>query len=854
MAEEEFGDLQAARRELAAVDRHRRRRERIGLALDTLGQDLRHAVRTLRRSPAFTVTALATLVIGIGGAVTIFAVVNGVLLSPLPYPDPGRLVGAWHDFPPIGMRHGSQAAITFWTYQAQARTITGIGIYTVGAANVAVRGRPEAPARLPSAPASASLFPVLGVSPILGRYYTEEEDRPGAAPVMLISEGLWRTTLGGDPGVVGRTLDVDGVSRQIVGVMPRSFRFPSASTELWFPLALDRGNPPGTAFSYNGVARLKPGVTPEEAQRDFAQVLPRVQDLYPAFVSGITTRQMLEQVQPRPVITPLHDDVTGGIAGTLWMMAAAATLLLLVACFNVANLTLVRFEARQRENAVRAALGAGTARLVRANVAESVALASLAATLGVSLAWAVVRALVAKGPADIPRLAELAVDWRTVLFALATGALAALAAGLVPALRTGRSGFALREGARGATAGRGQHRLRSALVAAQLALGLVVLGGSGLLLRTFQRLNAVRPGFAPEQVTTLWLSLPRARYQGDTAVVRFYQALVDSVAALPGVRAVGVTSRLPLVTRGMNENPLYPEGVPYEGKLPPLEIFGTVGGDYFRAMRIPLLAGRSFERMDTQREGDAIVSSRTAEVFWHDPTGRTVLGKRFRALPTGRWYTVVGVVGDAVDTALAAGPSSFVYFPEIVQEPSPTHLLARTMAVVVRTADPAAIAGQVQRIVRDLDPALPVFDVQPMTAVLRGATARLAFVILVLGGATLVTVLLGAIGLYGVMAYIVSLRRRELGIRIALGATPRGVAAATVRQGLALAGAGLVVGFLLFALAARLMRGLLFGVAADDPVTLAGATLVLLTLAALASWVPASRASRIDPAEALRAE
>jgi predicted permease len=372
-------------------------------------------------------------------------------------------------------------------------------------------------------------------------------------------------------------------------------------------------------------------------------------------------------------------------------------------------------------------------------------------------------------------------------------------------------------------------------------------------------LNAVHPGFDAENVSTFWISLPAARSRSQAAVVGFYSRLSERVAALPGVRVVGLTSRLPLEPHGLNQNPLYPEDDPsYATKLPPLELFTATNGDYFRAMRIPILAGRTFDRMEAQREGDAIVSRSTAELFWKDATGAAALGKRFRALPTSRWYTVIGVVGDTHDTSLAAPPDRAVYLPETTEEGAGFGQAKRTMALVVRTDGKgpghAPIGAAVRQAVRELDPTLPLFDVRPMREVLGAATAQLSFLILVVGGAAAVTLFLSAVGLYGVLAYVVTLRRRELGIRMVLGATPRAVAAAMTRYGIALTGMGIALGLTVFALIARFLRTLLFGVAAGDPWTLGGATLLLLAIATLASWIPARRASRVDPAEALRAE
>ncbi|HEV8197755.1 MAG TPA: FtsX-like permease family protein, partial [Gemmatimonadales bacterium] len=551
--------------------------------------------------------------------------------------------------------------------------------------------------------------------------------------------------------------------------------------------------------------------------------------------------------------------VTGAIARTLWMVAAAAGLVLLVACANVANLILVRADQRQREIAVREALGAGRARVLAVFLGESLLLAGAAAVGGLGLAWLAVRTLATAGPADIPRLAEVGIGPATLLFVLGVALLVAVICTVIPALRLGRApqlSVALRQGGRSGTASRSQHRLRGAMVAFQVALALVVLAGSGLLLRTFQRLHGVEPGFTADRVATFWMSLPQARYADDASVVRFYSELLRRAGEVPGVRNAGLTSRLPLLDHGMNSNPFYTEeDAEAATRIPPLQIFTTVDGNYFQVMGIPLLAGRTFDRLESQREYEAIVSQRTAEQFWKDPTGRAALGKRFRDLPGGAWYTVIGVVGNTRDTALAAPPSQTVYFPEIASKDTMYGLLQRTMALVLKTqGDPTTITRQVQQVVRGLDPTLPTFDVRPMEGVLRASTARLSFTISILGAAAAVTLLLGAIGLYGVLTYLVTLRTRELGVRIALGAAPSSVARMITRQGLVLTGAGIGGGLVLFLLLARFLKSFLFGVSTVDPLTLGAAALALIGISALASWIPARRAARVDPAGALRAE
>jgi predicted permease len=817
---------------------------------------LRHAARSLRRTPVFSITASLTLVIGIAAMAAIFTIVNGVLLKPLPYGQPEQLVGAWHDLPPVNISRANQTSATYLTYRKLAKTITDIGVYSEGSMNVAdPRGGVE-PQRITTAFVSAGVIPTLQVRPLLGRSFREEEDTPKAAKVVLISERMWRSRFGGDAAAVGRSLMVNGESREIIGVMPASFRFPVATTQMWVPLALDPAATFPGGFSYTAIARLKPGVTIDAAQREFASLLPRVAELFPMMAPGITWTMLMQQAKPNPVITPMRADVIGDVAGTLWMIAAAAGLVLLVACFNVANLMLVRADGRQRELAVREALGAGRARVLGHFLAESVLLAGTAAVLGLGLAWISVRMLVAYGPASIPRLAEVGVDATTVAFTLVVAALVAVACSVMPALRIGRVllANALREGGRSGTAGRAQHRVRGALVAGQIAVALMVLAASGLLLRSHQRLVTVKPGFDPTGVATLWLSPSGEKYRGDSAAVRFYAQLVQRVAAVPRVRAVGISSRIPLLENGRNQNPFYAEGdVASAEKIPPLQLFTTVDAGYFAAMGVPLVAGRVFQAMETQPQHEAVISERTAEQFWGTPAN--AVGKRFRPIPAAPWYTVIGVVASVRDTGLAAAPTPAVYFPQAFPSDTAMTEVRGTMALVVRTdGDAASILPAVQRAVRDLDPTLPTFEARTMESVVERSVARLSFVMIILGAAAVVTLLLGAIGLYGVMAYLVTLRTRELGVRIALGAAPANVASMMTRQGMVLTAIGVVGGLALFAVLSRFLRSFLFDIAPLDPLSLAAATVLLGIIATLASWIPARRAARVDPAVSLRAD
>jgi predicted permease len=642
--------------------------------------------------------------------------------------------------------------------------------------------------------------------------------------------------------------------------MPASFRFPSAATQLWVPRHLDPNDPYPGGFNHNAIARLKPGVSPEMAQRDFAAVLPRVVEVSPMVAPGVAMTMLLDQGKPVPKLIPLRDDIVGDISKTLWMVAATTVLVLLVTCANVANLLLVRADGRHRELSVRAALGAGRRRVLAHFFTESALLAAVSAVLGLGAAGIGIHLLVAAGPSEIPRLGEVQLDLSVVAFTAIVAAIVAVACSAIPAIRFMRSDAlsGLRDGGRSGTAGSRRQRARGVLVAGQMALALVVLATSGLLLRSFQRLRAVHPGFNPDGVATLWLALPGIRYNGDSAIVRFYARLTERAAQLPGVKSVGLTSRLPLEMHGMNQNPIWVEGdASATTKIPPLGLYSTIDGGYFHAMGIPLIAGRTFDPIERQREGEAIIGQETAKTYFHDSTGKSALGRRFRTLPSGPWHTIVGVVGPVRDTSLSSPPTRTVFFPESVNRDTVDNQVTPTMAIVARTAgdgDVASVTRALQALIHEMDPTLPTFDVRSMRRTLDGSIARLTFTMTILGVAAAVTLVLGVIGLYGVIAYVVTLRTRELGVRIALGAQPRSVEAMVTRQGLMLSGVGIVVGLALVLIAARFVRSFLYEIAPADPIALGTSTGILLVCALAASWIPARRAARVNPTEALRAD
>ena len=825
----------------------------------SLLHDASHAWRALRRAPGFSLSVVVTLTVGLGAATATFAVVNGVLIRPLPYGNPDRLVSASFDIPSLSFSHAGQTPATYRAFKQFAHTIDDIALYRDGTQNVTDPAGLADPERMSVGWMTANAIPLLDVAPILGRSFGADEDAPKGPAAVIISEGLWRSRFGANRNVIGTTLMISGRPTRVIGVMPAAFRFPSASTQLWLPLQLDPNALYPGGFNYDAVARLRPGVSIDAARREFAAVLPRAPELSPNMAPGVSLRTVLDQAKPIPRLVPMRDDVVGDVARSLWMVAATAGLLFLVTCANVASLLLVRADGRQHELSLRAVLGASRSRVLAHFFTESALLAAVSMLAGLGVASVGVHALVSAGPSQLPRLAEVRVDAAAVAFAAVAGLLAALACGAIPAVRFLRADPAagLREGGgRWGTASDHRQRARATLVAAQVAFALVVLAVSALLLRSVERLRAVRPGFDANGVATLWLSLPAERYATDTAVVQFYARLMRQVSALPGVTAAGLASHIPLTSHGTDVDPVFVEGAEtIDQKIPPLELYVTADSGYFRAMGIPIVAGRGFAPFERQRPDEALISRETARVLFHDSTGRAAVGKRFRELPGGAWRTVVGVVGDVRDTSLAVPPMRMVYYPEAANGDTVDDQLARTVALVARTTgDVAATTRAMQRLVHDADATLPTFDVRSMQDAVAGSIARLTFTMIVLSVAAAATLLLSVVGLYGVIAYIVTLRTRELGVRIALGAEPRDVAMMVTRQGVALCATGMVAGLALVAVAGRFVRAFLFEVAPSDPLALGAAAALLTTCALLASWIPARRAARVNPVEALRAE
>ena len=813
---------------------------RRGGGMEALLQDAKYAVRSLANAPVFAVVAVLTLALGIGANTAIFSVVNAVLLRPLPYADPDRLVrvqGGW------GESYGD------WLSQPEivdlegVEAVAAVGAWTGVSANLTGDGEPE---RVQAVQIMPEALRLLGAEPLLGRSFTEEEGTPGAADgVALVSEGLFHRRFGGDPGVVGRTIQVNGSSRVVVGVLPADFRlltdFQGEATDLFVPMPLDRdsllsrGN-----HSYHTVARLRDGVTLEQARQQLE-----------ALGARLTAEGFYAAERPfsfRPV--PVREDVFGAVRPALLVLLGAVGFVLLIACANVANLLLARGEERQKEMAVRVAMGADRLRIVRQLLTESLLLAVLGGVAGVGLALVGTRALLALDPASLPRVQAVGVDGPVLVFTLLVALGTGLVFGAAPAVQALRheAQASLKEGGRGATAGRARQRFRRFLAVGELALAVVLVIGAGLMVRTFQALRAIEPGFEPAGVLSMRLSLPSSSYPTDADVVGFYDRLAREAAEVPGARSAGVVRMLPLAgTIGDWSIDLegYEEG-PGEN---PHGDWQSAGPGYFETMGLRLVEGRLFDATDDADAPPVVVVNRTmADTYWPDGA----VGKRFRTGSQRPWTTVVGVVEDVRHNALVEEPREEMIHPH-AQYPVALGFAPQTMTLVVKAeGDPAALAGPVREVIRRMDPSLPVSDVRAVEDVVADAVAGQRFTMTLLGVFGAVALALAVIGIYGVLSYAVSRRMHEMGIRQALGAERGAVVRLVVGDGMRLAAGGLALGLALAAGLTRVMASLLYGVEAVDPLTFAAVPALLLAAAFLATWLPARRASGVPPSEALR--
>jgi predicted permease len=822
----------------------------------SLRRDLRYAIRSLLAAPGFALAALASIAIGIGANTTIFSVAAALLLEPLPYGDPARLVILWNRSPGLGITEDWFSTAQYFDIRNGHRGFEQLAIAIGGNFNLTGDGEPE---RVGVIRVSSNLLPMLGARAEAGRLFGPEHDRPGTSGAAVLSHGTWMRRYGGSPSAIGRVLTLNGQPCEIIGVLPAAFSIPrevlptlgGAETSeilLPLPLAADAARIRNRE-DYNLIGRLRPDVTLAQAQQEMDGITARLREQHPEIYppnGGLTFS-----------IVPLQDQVVGGARRSVLVLSAAVGLVLLIACANVANLLLSRALARQREIAVRSALGARPSQIVRQLLTESVALGLAGGGCGLWLAWWSLAGIRALGAASVPRLQEIAIDGRVLLFTVAVSVCSGIAFGLAPALRLGRYDLtsALKDAARGGAAsgavwGKGRH-LRRLFVVVQLALSVMLLIGAGLLVRSFARLQGVQPGFDPSQVLTFELALSGRQYADAEVALQTYRRLWERLGAVPGVVSAGGISSPPL-SGAMAWGPITVEDHPPAPGEPFVNVdIRSVGGEYFEAMRIPLLRGRLFTAADTRSSPRVIlVDERMANQLWpnQDPIGRRVRTGGMDASADAPWMTVVGVVGRVKQDRLDSDPRMAMYWAH-------AQVATRTMTIALRAAtDAQAMAADVRAAVRDIDPDLPVYKVRTMDDRVSESLAARRFSTLLLTVFAIAALALATVGIYGVMAGLVSQGVRELGIRMALGATPREIRALVVRQGLALVVAGLAIGLGGALVLTRFMRGLLFAVTPSDPATFAAIALVLGVTALLAAYVPARRAARLDLIESLRAE
>jgi predicted permease len=805
--------------------------------IDGLGRDLRHAARVLRRGPGFTALAVLTLALGIGATTSIFSVVYGVLLKPLPFPEPERLAGLYHRGPGVNLAVMNQGPATYFTYLDNQRSFEGIGAWDRQEVSVTGRGEPE---RVEALAVTDATLPLLRVQPALGRLFTQEDDTPGSPLRVILTYGYWQRAFGGAGDIVGQRLEVDGVPADVVGVLPTSFRFLRADPAVLLPLQPDRANATFVSFGFQALARLKAGVTLAEANADVARMIPIVEQV-PGHIA----------LKLEPNVRPLAEDVIGNVGRILWILLGTVGIVLLIACANVANLFLVRAEGRQQELAIRAALGASRARIARELLAESLMLGLGGGLVGLVFARACIGLLRTLAPTSLPRVDEIALDPAVLLFALAISLLTGLLFGVIPVLRLGApNSTALKEGGRQSGDGPVRQRTRSVLVVAEVAMALVLLIVSGLMIRTFLAMQQVEPGFArPEEVQTFRIEIPDALIEDQQEMARTHEQIAERLRAVPGVVSVGLSSSITMDGED-NTNPLNVEHFPVpEGEMPPLRRFKSLAPGYFETMGNPLVAGRAITWTDIYELRPVVVISETlAREYWGSPP--EALGKRVRGFrPT--WYEVVGVSGNERDDGLNQPATAIVYWPMLNQIYRPT-----TLAYVVRSSRVGApgFLRELQQAVWSVHSDLPLANVLTLDEIQADSMAQTSFAMVMLAIAASVALLLGVVGIYGVIAYIATQRTREIGIRMALGAQAGDVRRLFLRHGLLLTCAGIALGMGAAVAVTRVMSALLFGVSPIDPVTYAAVSAGLAAVALLATWLPARRASRIDPVVALRAD
>jgi len=813
--------------------------------------------RRLARAPVFTTLTLVTLAVGIGATTLIFSVVDGVLLRPLPYPHPDQLIGVWYSTPKVNIKDLNFSPSFYFIAREQNKTLEAVGAYTGDSLSITGTGQPEQVAGLD---VTHEVLSILDVKPALGRVFTEADDKPGAAATVILSYGYWQKKFGGSPSVIGQTITANGEPRQIIGVLPKGFHFLNWNDPaLWVPMGWDRNKTKLGNFSYEGLARMKPGVTMQQASADLQRLIPVAIHSFPTPL-GFSVK-LFEEAHFRTNLRALKQDVVGDVGSVLWVLMASIFGVLLIACANVANLLLVRVEGRRQELAVRTALGAGWRQIAGDLLLESVVLAVIGAALGLALAYIGLRTLVAAAPAGLPRIHEIGINLPVLLFTLAVAVIAGLAIGLIPVLKyaSGQVNRDLREGGRSLSEGRERHRVRSTLVVVQVALAMVLLICSGLMIRTFAKLEGVNPGFSePNSLQTFRIFIPPTQIPDSQPekLVRTEQAILEKLAALPGVKSAGITTAVPMSGNSSNDLIFARDRTYRVGEIPPIRRFKYISPGLLKTMGTPQIAGRDFTWDDIYNKLQvAIVSENFAREYWGSV--QNALGKQIRTGLTDDWRQIVGVAGDVYDDGVSEKAPTSVYWPLMAANFEGDKVsFQRSISFEIRTpqAGSQAFMNEVRQAVWSADSDLPLADPNTQDYYYTRSMARTSFTLIMLSTAGAMALLLGVVGIYGVISYSVSQRMREIGIRMALGAQRGSIIALFVRNGLLLAGIGIVCGLVAAFAVMRLMAALLFGVSPADPLTYAAITVVVFATAWLACWLPSRKAAAVDPMNALRAE
>jgi predicted permease len=829
--------------------------------LEELMQDIRFGLRTLFKSPGFAAVAILTLAIGIGGNAAVFSVMNSVLLKPLHYPRAEELVSLHQIAPGAAGLAGFEDGLLlspsmYFTYAEQNRAFQSMGVWDSGTANVTGLAEPE---QARTVYVSDGTLEALSVPPEVGRWLTQSDQLPHGRETVMLSHGYWERRFGGDRSVMGRNIVIDSRPREIVGVMPQGFRFVDADFEVIAPLAFDRGKLILAGFGFHGIARLKPGVTIPEADADITRMLGIWMD---SWTNGPKSNpHIYDTWRITPIIRPLKQEVIGNVSGLLWVVMGTIGLVMLIACANLTNLLLVRVESRQQELAVRAALGAGWGRIVRGLLVESVMLGLMGGALGVGLAYAGVRILLSIGPANLPRLREISLDTRTLVFTLLLSVLSGLLFGLIPALKYAgpRTSLALRSAGRTISVSRERHRARNVLVIGQVAMAFVLLVSAGLMIRTFEALRTVKPGFIDARhLQVMRISIPESLVAETESVTRIQNQILDTLSAIPGVQSAAFVSEMPMEGFNSGWDAIYAQDKVYtDDTIPPLRRFKYVSPGLFQTAGTQIIAGRGLTWAETYGLRNVVmVSENLARELWGTPTA--AIGKRLTEYPAMPWHEVIGVIEDVREIGVQEKAPEIVYWPPMMENlfgPGPA-LAVRTVTFVIRSdrAGTESFLNEVRTAVWSVNSNLPLASVRTMEDVYAKSVARTSFTLVMMGIAGCMALALGIIGIYGVISYTVSQRKREIGVRMALGAQSGDVVSMLLKEGAKLALLGVCIGVVAAFGLERLMTSLLFGVTAHDPLTFAAVATLLISVALLACYIPARRAMKVDPMVALRYE